>query len=86
MCYYNSGDCDTSSLLYLKRGICMRKYTKGDPIRSFDELMQQEFVYLNHKITHKGWFMSWRIQSADFYMKAGRIFKAIKISDGKLLK
>lgn len=55
-----------------------RKYKKGEKITSLDELMKQEFVYWNNKITHKGWFMSWMLRMADNAIKNGIIYKAIK--------
>jgi hypothetical protein len=57
----------------------MRRYTKGEPIKSLDELVSQEFVYWNDKITHKGWFLSWQIKMALNAIQTGNvIFKAIK--------
>ena len=57
----------------------MKKYSKGEPIKSLDELAQQEFVYWWDKITHKGWFMSWQFRMArDAIQRGNVIFKAIK--------
>lgn len=56
-----------------------RKYDKGDKITSLDELVQQEFVYWNDKITHRGWATSWQIRMAYNAIQKGIIFKAIKI-------
>lgn len=56
-----------------------KKYSRGEPITSLDELMQQEFVYYNHKINHKGWFGSWQLRMTENALKAGIIRKAIKI-------
>lgn len=53
-----------------------RKYTKGEQIISIDELMNQEFIYLYHKIYHKGWFQSWQLRSAKNYVDRG-IYKAV---------
>jgi hypothetical protein len=56
-----------------------RKYSKGEPIKSLDELVAQEFVYWNNKITNKGWFLSWQINMALRAIRRGDvIFKAIK--------
>lgn len=55
------------------------KYKKGEVLTSLDELMQQEFVYWNDKINHKGWFGSWQLRMTENALKAGRICKAIKI-------
>lgn len=54
------------------------KYRRGDRITSLDELVKQEFVYWNHKITHHGWFKSWQLRMTENAIKAGRIYKAIK--------
>ena len=57
----------------------MKKYSKGEPIKSLDELVQQEFVYWNDKITQKGWFIGWKINMALNAIQSGNtIFKAIK--------
>lgn len=62
----------------------MKHYTKGEPITSLDELVQQEFVYWNDKITHKGWFMSWQLKMTVDALKQGNvIFKANKIKEEK---
>lgn len=55
-----------------------RKYKKGKPIKSLDELMQQEFVYLQHKIYHYGWFSSWQGHSLKRLVDSGSLYKAIK--------
>lgn len=54
------------------------KYRRGDRIKSLDELVKQEFVYWNDKITHWGWFMSWQLRMTDNAIKRGIIYKAIK--------
>jgi hypothetical protein len=57
----------------------MEKYSKGELIKSLDELASQEFVYWRGKITHRGWFMSWQISMALNAIQHGNvIFKAIK--------
>lgn len=55
-----------------------RKYRKGGPILSLDELARQEFVYVDHKITHFGWFQSWQFGYTKRMMEQGRICYAIK--------
>ncbi len=57
----------------------MRKYKKGKPIKSMNELMNQEFVYFNHKITHEGWFKSWSLRFAQDMIDRGALYKAVKI-------
>lgn len=57
----------------------MKKYSRGEPIKSLDELASQEFVYWHDKITHRGWFMSWQFRMAhDAIQRGCIIFKAIK--------
>lgn len=57
----------------------MKAYRPGDKITSLDELMKQELVYFNHKITNKGWFQNWQIGWANHYMQRGFVRKTIKI-------
>lgn len=56
----------------------MRKYSKGEPIKSLNELVQQDFVYWNDKITHKGWFTGWQVRMTLNAIKQGTLCKAIK--------
>ena len=53
----------------------MRKYKQGDLIRSLDELMAQEFVMMNGKVYHIGWFSSWPVRSCKNYLDQGRLFQ-----------
>ena len=55
-----------------------RKYRKGEPITSLDELAKQEFIYFLDKITHRGWFESWQFRLAERYIKRGMLFYAVK--------
>lgn len=54
-----------------------RKYQKGEPITSLDELMEQEFIYWRDKITHRGWFLSWPLRLAHDAMSVGILFRAV---------
>lgn len=58
-----------------------RMYTKGDPIRSIDELLRQEFVFFHHKVTHRGWFMSWQLRMALDMIERGILCYAIRKED-----
>ena len=60
-----------------------RKYQKGEPITSLDELAKQEFVYFFDKIIHKGWFLSWQMQLAIRYIYRGWLHYAIKVGETK---
>lgn len=53
-----------------------RKFVKGDPITSLDELVKQEWIYVFDKITHNGWFMSWQFRMAKTFMDRGYLFYA----------
>lgn len=57
------------------------KYRKGGRITSLDELAAQEFVYLGHKITHRGWFMSWQFRYAKMAIANGWVFRADRRTD-----
>ena len=57
-----------------------RKYTQGELIHSFDELLEQEFIYVHGKIYHMGWVKSWRVRMAEDYLKRNVVYKAIKKS------
>ena len=59
-----------------------RKYQKGEPITSLDELAKQEFIYFSDKITHHGWFMSWQTSLAKRYIERGWLYYAIR-KDGE---
>ena len=61
-----------------------RKYRKGAKITSLDELAKQEFVYFFDKITHNGWFMSWRFRFAHNTIERGRVYYAEKITEDKI--
>lgn len=58
-----------------------RKYRKGEPIKTLDELVNEEFVYLNDKITHWGWFMSWQLKMTLDMIARGAICYAIRKED-----
>lgn len=52
------------------------KYKKGALITSLDELASQELVYVNDKITHCGWFLSWQFRLAKDYIERGVLYRA----------
>lgn len=58
-----------------------RKYRVGEPVKSMDELIEQEFVYWHEKIYHRGWFMSWPLNMASKAVRRGEIFKSIHRGD-----
>ena len=44
-----------------EKAMSKRKYKPGGVICSLDELLHQDFVFLNGKILHRGFFLSWSI-------------------------
>ena len=54
-----------------------RKYRKGPPITSLDELARQDFVCWWDKPTHNGWFMSWQFRMAENGIRHGAVFYAM---------
>lgn len=60
-----------------------RKYHRGRHILSLDELVKQDFVYWNDKITPCGWFMSWQLRmTANVIGEKGIIYYAVENKDG----
>ena len=55
-----------------------RKYEKGEPIETLDQLVNQDFIYLNNKIYNHGWFLSWQLSYANELISRKKLFKAIK--------
>lgn len=57
------------------------KYIPGPVIDDLSTLAKQEFVFVHHKVTHCGWFMSWSLRSALVFLKAGAIKYAMRKDD-----
>lgn len=55
-----------------------RKYEKGDKIISLEELDKQEFVYLNGKVYHEGFWKSWAYRMVTTQLERGNFYKAVK--------
>lgn len=55
-----------------------RNFYQGAPITSVAELLEQEFIFTNGKVLHKGWFQSWPLRSVVRYIQQETLFKAIK--------
>lgn len=51
-----------------------KKYHKGQPIRSLDELWAQDLVFFHHKVVSHGWFQNWSFRYASQQIFFGRIF------------
>jgi hypothetical protein len=60
-----------------------KKYKIGDVISSLDELAEQEFVFVNEKIYHRGFFGSWQFRFCMAKVQNGNVRKAVKISSKK---
>ena len=56
-----------------------RKYTIGEPITSFDELLSQEFVMFHGKPKHIGFIKSMQLRTVENSINRGGFHKAIKI-------
>lgn len=56
-----------------------RKYEKGKPITSLNELSEQELIYCHDKLLHRGWFMEWRFSLAQKYIDKGVLYRAEKV-------
>lgn len=55
-----------------------RKYERGEHILSLDELAKQKFIYMDHKVYHRGWFESWQFRFlAGMVGVHGRLYYAI---------
>ena len=54
------------------------KYTKGDYIKSLDELMVQDFIYHRGKIVNFGWFQNWQMLMAKRMIDGGYLNLAVK--------
>lgn len=57
------------------------KYKEGELIHSVGELSEQQFIYCNHKILHKGWFESWSIRLAKYYILRQSLRKAYRLKN-----
>ena len=64
-----------------------RKYRMGRQIISFNSmdyyLEKDNFIYLNNRIQHKGFVRSMRYGTVASYLRAGAIYRAIKIKEGE---
>ena len=60
-----------------------RKYRQGKQITSLDELVKQDFVYMNGKITHRGWVQGWQVGYVMRCIKNGWLYYAVKVSETK---
>lgn len=64
----------------------MKKYIPGEKIKSIDFLMKQDVAYFNGKVLNRAWFSNYQTRAIMYYMRSGRIKKAIRVipDDGTL--
>lgn len=55
------------------------KYRPGKVILSLDELALQEFIYIHHKIYHRGWWQSLQFHFIKCKLDAGCIRRAERV-------
>ena len=55
-----------------------RKYKIGGHIKSFDDCLNEEFIYIGEKIYHRGWFMSFQVNLLNNLIKRNLVNYAIK--------
>ena len=60
-----------------------KKWKKGEPITSLDELVKQEIIFMFNKPTHYGWFMSCQFRMVYNLVREGRVFKAVPTAEVK---
>ena len=56
----------------------MRKYEKGPPIKSLDQLSKQEFIFCRDQVLHNGLFKSWPLRMAEDAIAGSALFAATK--------
>ncbi len=57
------------------------KYQQGERIKTIDELIDCEFIYLHHKVYHYGWYASWPLRLVVYYVRSGMLYKAERIGE-----
>lgn len=58
-----------------------RKYKPGDTIKSFDELLNQDFIFMYGKVLHRGFFLSWSVHFILCQLNKGCLRYAIREED-----
>lgn len=61
----------------------MNKYRKGEKITSIDELLEQNYAYINGRLYHSGWFWSWQFRLVAMAVKCGDVYKAERIDENE---
>ena len=64
----------------------MKKYKVGKRIKSLNQLMKQELIYVKYgysnepyyfRILHCGWFQNYQFRLIVNYLKCGKLYKAV---------
>lgn len=53
-------------------------YVKTSQVTGLDELIKRDFIMLDHKVYHRGWFGQWQMRFTSEMIKQGRIFNVMK--------
>lgn len=61
-----------------------RKFRKGEPIKSFDEAITQEWVYIFGKPKHNAFVISLPVRTLRMCVQRGGVFYAIRKVDEEL--
>ena len=61
----------------------MKRYQKGERITNISQIDGDEFIYMNDKVTHAGWYESMPYRTLRNFAKRGCLWKAIKIEEDK---
>lgn len=56
----------------------MRKWAKGNIITTVDQFDEQEYIWVNGKVYHCGWFKSWQYRQVSDLIKSGRVYKVVR--------
>lgn len=56
-----------------------RKYMPGERLQLMDEICSSEFIYMNGKIKHRGFFMSMQLMTLWRMAQHGMLQKAIRV-------
>lgn len=55
-----------------------RKWAKGNMITTFDQFNKQEYIWVNGKVYHYGWFQSWQYRQVSVLIKSGRVYEVVR--------
>lgn len=58
------------------------KYKPGERIKSLQEMMNQDIIFVRGKPVNKGFFQNWSLHYAEQQINFGLVFEAIKTESG----